>query len=130
MDISIIILSWNDKEYLEQCLQSLAGATKSRTMEVIVVDNASNDGSPEMVDAKFPTARLIRSPQNVGFPKGNNIGIRASSGKYIFLLNSDIKVIDGCLDALQFWTDLVVQSGVPGPHVHVVEFFGRLEGLV
>jgi hypothetical protein len=117
IDISVVILSWNDKEHLEECLQSLREATQARTMEVIVVDNASTDGSPDMVETRFPRVRLIRSLQNVGFPKGNNIGIQAASGKYLFLLNSDIKVLDGCMDALADFMDRNPDIGMAGPKI-------------
>src|SRR5690349_4551484 len=96
VDISIIILSWNDQQHLAKCLESLAPGAKSRTMEVIVVDNASTDGSPEMVEKKFPRVKLIRNRENLGFARGNNIGIKASQGRYVCLLNSDTIVLDNC----------------------------------
>lgn len=117
MDISIVILSWNDKQYLEGLLKSLANATKSRTMEIIVVDNASTDGSQEMVAAGFPQVRLIRNKENLGFPKGNNLGMKASQGKYIYVLNSDIKVLDGCVDALADYFDQNPKVGMLGPKI-------------
>ena len=86
-EISVVILSWNDKKYLEDCIGSLALANTLRSMEIIVVDNASTDGSPEMLLEKFPQVKIIRNSENVGFPRGNNIGMRASQGKYLFLLN-------------------------------------------
>lgn len=116
-DISVVILSWNDQRYLEECLQSLTNCTKSRVVEIIVVDNASTDGSPEMVESKFPMFKLIRNGQNLGFPKGNNIGIHAATGKYIFLLNSDIKVLDGCFDALADYLDVHPDIGMIGPKI-------------
>ncbi len=117
MDISVVILSWNDKPYLEICLQSLRDAAPSRPMEIIVVDNASSDGSPEMVEALFPEVRLIRNTENLGFPKGNNVGIKASRGKYVFLLNSDIKIFAGCLDTLADYMDLNPKVGMVGPRI-------------
>ncbi|HZV33492.1 MAG TPA: glycosyltransferase family 2 protein [Verrucomicrobiae bacterium] len=117
MDISVVILSWNDKRYLEECLQSLVNCTKSRTVEIIVVDNASTDGSPEMVSTNFPTVKLIRNRENLGFPKGNNVGIQAATGKYLFLLNSDIKVLDGCFDALADYLDAQPDVGMVGPKI-------------
>lgn len=117
MDISVVILSWNDKQYLEVCLQSLKDAPPSRTMEIIVVDNASTDGSPEMVAALFPDVKIIRNAENLGFPKGNNIGVQASRGKYVYLLNSDIKVFAGCLDALADYLDQNPKVGMVGPKI-------------
>ena len=74
MDISVVIVGWNAKHYLELCLQSLADAPPRRSMEVIVVDNASADGSAEMIEARFPSVKVIRSSENLGFAKGNNRG--------------------------------------------------------
>ena len=115
MDISVVILSWNDRQNLEGLLQSLANSTKTRSMEIIVVDNASTDGSPEMVEAGFPGVRLIKNKENLGFPKGNNVGVRASRGKYVYLLNSDIKVLDSCMDALADYFDQNPKVGMLGP---------------
>ena len=117
MDISVVILSWNDKQYLEVCLRSLLDARPSRTMEIIVVDNASTDGSPEMVEALFPAAKIIRNAENLGFPRGNNVGVQASRGKYVYLLNSDIKIFAGCLDALADFLDQNPRVGMVGPKI-------------
>lgn len=117
MDISVVILGWNDKQYLETCLQSLKDARSSRTMEIIVVDNASTDGSPEMVEALFPEVKIIRNAVNLGFPRGNNVGVKASRGKYVCLINSDIKVFPGCLDALADFLDQNPRVGMVGPKI-------------
>jgi len=69
IDISVVIVGWNAKHYLELCLQSLADAPPRRSMEVIVVDNASVDGSAEMIEARFPSVKVIRSSENLGFSK-------------------------------------------------------------
>jgi GT2 family glycosyltransferase len=73
--ISVIIVSWNARKYLEQCLASLTQEACRYPMEIIVVDNASTDGSPECVESRFPHVRLIRSGANLGFAKGNNQGM-------------------------------------------------------
>jgi GT2 family glycosyltransferase len=117
MDISVVILSWNDREHLDGLLKSLANSTKTRSLEIIVVDNASTDGSPELVEAGFPNVRLIKNKENLGFPKGNNVGVRASRGKYVYLLNSDIKVLDGCMDALADFFDQNPKVGMVGPKI-------------
>jgi GT2 family glycosyltransferase/ribosomal protein S18 acetylase RimI-like enzyme len=117
VDVSIIILSWNDRQHLEECLDSLSHCTKSRRVEIIVVDNASTDGSPAVVETRFPTVKLIKNKENLGFPKGNNLGLLASSGKYVCLLNSDIKVLDGCIDALADYMDAHAEIGMAGPKI-------------
>ena len=87
IDISVVIVGWNAKHYLELCLESLAKAPPRRSMEVLVVDNASTDGSVEMIEAKFPWVKLIKSNENLGFAKGNNVAIRQCQGRYIALVN-------------------------------------------
>jgi GT2 family glycosyltransferase len=116
-DISIVILNWNDRQHMEICLESLQSCTKSRSVEIIVVDNGSSDGSPEMVVERFPEVQLIRNEENIGFPKGNNTGIRASKGRYVFVLNSDIKVLDNCVDALVDYLETHADVGMIGPRI-------------
>jgi GT2 family glycosyltransferase len=117
MDISVIIVGWNAKRYLEQCLESLAEAPPSRSTEIFVVDNASSDGSAEMVEARFPNVNLIRGHQNLGFAKANNLAIRESRGRYVTLVNPDVKVLPGCLDALAEYLDRNHIVGNVGPRV-------------
>lgn len=117
MDISVVIVGWNARHYLELCLQSLAGAPPHRSMGIIVVDNASADGSAEMIEARFPHVKLIRSKENLGFAKGNNVGIRQCQGRYIALVNPDVIVFPGCLDALADFLDQNPKVGNVGPRV-------------
>jgi GT2 family glycosyltransferase len=117
MEISVVILNWNDLQHLTICLESLSNCTKERSLEIIVVDNDSTDGSADVVATRFPEVKLIRNQENLGFPKGNNIGMRASQGKYIYLLNSDIKIIDGCIDTLANYMDEHPDVGMLGPKI-------------
>ena len=117
VDISVIILSWNDWKHLEECLKSLSNRAQSRTVEIIVVDNASTDGSPENVEALFPNVRLIKNKENLGFARGNNMGVKAGQGKYVCLLNSDIKVGNGCLEVLANYLDQYPDIGIIGPRI-------------
>src|SRR5215469_422405 len=117
MDISVVIVGWNAKHYLELCLQSLADAPPRRSMEVLVVDNASEDGTAEMVQSRFPSVKLIRSGENLGFSKGNNVAIRKAKGRYIALVNPDVIVFPGCLDALADFLDQNPKVGDVGPKV-------------
>jgi len=89
IDISIIIISYNTKEILRECLQITLKEIKSLNCEVIVVDNNSKDNSADMVASEFPQVRLIRSGRNLGFGGANNLGFLQTSGKYIVFLNSD-----------------------------------------
>jgi hypothetical protein len=84
-------------------------------MEVIVVDNASTDGSPELVESSFPHVRLVRNASNLGFAKANNIGIRQSLGKYICLINSDVTVLEDCITRLVDYMEAEPKVGLAGP---------------
>ena len=117
MDISVVIVGWNARHYLELCLKSLADAPPRCSMEVLVVDNASSDGSSEMIKAQFPWVKLIRSEENLGFAKGNNVAIRQCQGRYIALVNPDVIVFSGCLDALADFLDQNPKVGNVGPRV-------------
>lgn len=88
-DLSVIIINWNTRELLRECLTHLQPAIDGLEAEVFVVDNASQDGSPAMVKESFPWVRLIENVGNVGFARANNQAIRLSEGEYILLLNSD-----------------------------------------
>jgi GT2 family glycosyltransferase len=117
MEISVIILSWNDLQHLMICIESLKRCACKRTMEIIVVDNASTDGSPDAVANRYPDVILIKNKENLGFPKGNNMGIRASKGKYICLVNSDIEFLDSGVDTLADYMDDHSDIGMIGPKI-------------
>jgi GT2 family glycosyltransferase len=99
-ELSIVIVSYNTRSDLEACLNSLAAHPPTLICEVVVVDNASTDGSAELVQARSPAVRLIRQSSNVGFAAANNAGIRQTTGALILLLNSDTIVPPGAIDAL------------------------------
>ena len=92
MDLSIIILNYNTKDLLAQCLRSVFASRTDFKFEVIVADNGSADTSLDMVQAKFPQVRAVANGANLGFAKGNNAAIKQSAGRYILLLNSDTTV--------------------------------------
>jgi GT2 family glycosyltransferase len=117
VDISIVIVSWNAKKYLTDCVESLLSQESSRTMEIIVVDNASTDGSPEVIMERFPEVILIQNEKNLGFAKANNIGINRSTGKYICLINSDIKILNGCILKLYYFMEENSPAGIIGPKI-------------
>lgn len=99
--VSIIILSFNTKDLLERCLLSVAHSDIERgSIETIVVDNNSTDGSAELLSTKFTRIKLIKNRENVGFSAGNNIGIRSANGKYILLLNSDVEVEENTISTM------------------------------
>ncbi|MCD4730876.1 MAG: glycosyltransferase family 2 protein, partial [Bacteroidales bacterium] len=94
MKLSIVIVNYNVKYFLEQCLHSVRKAITSIDAEVFVVDNNSVDGSVEMLNQKFPDVKLIANKENAGFSKANNQAINKSSGEYVLLLNPDTVVED------------------------------------
>ncbi|MCK5509900.1 MAG: glycosyltransferase family 2 protein [Desulfobacterales bacterium] len=117
IDLSIIIVSWNAKKYLLECLESVRKETASFRTEVIVVDNASTDGSVEAVKKSFPNVKLIQNNKNLGFAKANNIGISQSAGKYMCLINSDVKILEGCIDRMCVYIDEHPSVGILGPKI-------------
>ena len=92
MKLSVVILNYNVKYFIDLCLQSVLAATKNLDAEVIVVDNASVDGSVAWITSQFPEVKLIENNQNLGFPKGNNIGVKKAKGEYVCILNPDTVV--------------------------------------
>ena len=115
--ISIIIVSWNARDYLRQCLASLFTEECRHALEVIVVDNASSDGSPEMVAKSYPQVRLLRNATNHGFALANNQGIAVATGKYVCLVNSDVKVLPDCLNRLVEYAENHSEAGMIGPRI-------------
>ncbi len=97
--VSVIVLNYNGMRFLETCYASLM-KTGYHPVEWIMVDNASSDESVEYIRANFPSVTVIQSGENAGFSRGNNIGIRAAKGKYIVLLNNDVRVEPGWLTPL------------------------------
>jgi GT2 family glycosyltransferase len=93
-DLSLVIVNWNTQALLRDCLSSVATHLGSVAHEVIVVDNASSDGSPEMVEREFPQVRLVRNTENVGFARANNQAMRIARGAWFLLLNSDTRLGD------------------------------------
>ncbi|MBN2812766.1 MAG: glycosyltransferase, partial [Bacteroidales bacterium] len=92
MDLSVIIVNYNVKYFLEQCLHAVVMAVQKLEAEVIVVDNCSADGSAGMIREKFPQVKLLANEVNVGFARANNQAITLSSGRYVLLLNPDTVV--------------------------------------
>lgn len=115
--VSVVIVSWNTRRHLVNCLESLLADSQSCNVEIIVVDNASSDGSLEAVAERFSVVKLIKNTENLGFAKANNIGINASSGKYICLINSDVKVLENCIDRLVAFMEANPLVGMAGPRI-------------
>lgn len=120
MDVSILIVSWNVRALLSQCLQSLASSNpEARTLnvEIVVVDNASRDGTLEMLRAEFPAVRVIANTANVGFPRANNQALALAQGRYLFLLNPDTALRAGALQTLYEYAEAHPRVGILGPQL-------------
>lgn len=113
-DLSIIIVNTNNKKILQECLESIYQNTHRISFEIIVSDNASSDGSPEMVKTKFPQARLIENQENLGFTKASNQGLKIYNARYALLLNNDTIVKDSALDRMIEFMDLNPSAGACG----------------
>lgn len=115
VDISVVIVNWNTRELLLDCVASLIEQTRASTLEIIVVDNASRDGSMEAFAERFPQVISIRNQDNLGFSKANNQGLRIARGRYLCLVNSDVKALDGVLDKLRAFMEDQPDVGAVAP---------------
>lgn len=112
MDLSIIIVSYNVRMYLLACLEAVYRQMVDISLEVIVVDNVSGDGSVEAVRAAFPQVKLFANAENIGFARGNNQGVRESSGRYVLFLNPDTEMGRGTLAGLAHFADVHPEASV------------------
>jgi GT2 family glycosyltransferase len=114
--VSIVIVNWNTSDLLRNCLASVRGQTR-QPCEIIVVDNASTDGSPAMVAAEFPEVVLIANPDNRGFAAANNQGLQVARGRNLLLLNPDTVVLDHAIDRMLDWLERHPDVGCLGCQV-------------
>jgi N-acetylglucosaminyl-diphospho-decaprenol L-rhamnosyltransferase len=115
--VSIIITSWNVRHLLRGCLQSLRGALQRLTHEVFVVDNASADGSADMVRTEFPEVTLIANSENVGFGRANNQALARCRGAYVLFLNPDTIVPEESVEAMIHFLDRRPGAAMVGPEL-------------
>src|SRR5262245_25091596 len=114
VDVSVVIVSFNTRELLRECIQTLRHETSGITYQTIVVDNASADGSADMVQKEFPWVELVRSATNLGFAAANNRGFALARGRYVVQLNSDAFVHSGALDLAVKHMDASPRVGLSG----------------
>ena len=114
MKLSVVILNYNVRYFLELCLKSVKEAIKDIEAEIIVVDNNSSDQSSQMVKDIFPQVKLIQNDENLGFSKGNNIGVSVASGEYILILNPDILVAEDSIQKLLDFANYKENLGIVG----------------
>lgn len=117
MEVSVIIVNWNTKNLLRDCIQSILEHAGNVDYEIIVVDNASSDGSAEMVRSDFPKVRLIVKHTNRGYAAGVNDGIRSAKCRYVLLLNSDTLICDSAIEKTVKYADEHINAAVVGCQV-------------
>jgi GT2 family glycosyltransferase len=132
VDVSIVVISYNTRKLLRECLRSIEGTLQQIDGEAIVVDNASADGSPDMVAAEFPSCRLIANTDNVGFACACNQGITEATGRFLLLLNSDAFISAQALQVLIDFMNRIPRAGICGPQLLFEDgkwqrSFGRIE---
>jgi len=117
IDVSIIIVNWNTRDILRDCLDSIDRQTRQPRYEIIVIDNGSTDGSVAMIKSDYPRVCLIENRANVGFAAANNQGLRLAQGRYLLLLNSDTVVLDNAVDKMVAFADENPAAGLFGCRV-------------
>jgi GT2 family glycosyltransferase len=115
MTLSIVIVTFNGRAHLERCLESLHAAAPAIPHDVTVVDNASTDGSAAAIRARWPRVQVIELDANRGFAAGNNVGIRATRGELVLLLNNDTVVPQGAIETLAARLQVHPEAAVAGP---------------
>jgi hypothetical protein len=114
MDLSVIIVNWNTKDLLCQCIDSLTQTLKKMDTEIFVVDNGSTDGSVAAIREKFPRVRLVENQVNLGFARANNQAISLSSGEYLLFLNPDTRVKDEAIPTMLSFMSSHAKAGLVG----------------
>jgi GT2 family glycosyltransferase len=115
MIVSVVIVTWNSREFVRNCLDSVLAANSSCNTRVIVVDNASSDDTPRIVRGSYPQVTLIENKQNLGYAKANNQGIEKVRGEYILLLNPDTQLLENSLASMLKFMEENPQIGALGP---------------
>jgi GT2 family glycosyltransferase len=115
MDLSIIIITWNSQEFIQNCLDSIFLSQRNFESEVIMVDNGSSDQTTKIIETLYPQVNLIQNKKNLGYAKANNQGIEESQGKYVLLLNPDTQVLENSLALVYEFMEENPQVGALGP---------------
>jgi len=126
MDVSIIIVNYNTKDLLKQCIESVFAKTVNIAFEIIVVDNASTDGSQQFFKDAYPNIIFIESPDNLGFGRANNLGFEYAKGRNLFLLNSDTILLNNAVKILSEFLDNNPKVGVCGGNLYNEKGFPTL----
>lgn len=114
-DVSVVIVNWNTRQMALDCIRSIYETAGDCRIQVILVDNASEDGSASAIREQCSQTVVIENTENIGFAGGNNVGIAYAEGRYICLINSDVIVLEGCLKTLTDYMDANSEAGIVGP---------------
>ncbi len=117
MDVSFLVVSWKVRDLVRRALVSILADTSDIESEIILVDNASQDGTVEMVRAQFPDVRVIANAENCGFTRANNQALAVARGRYLFLLNPDAELVPGATRALLDYAEANPRAGIVGPQL-------------
>ena len=117
VDLSVIIVNWNSKEFLRKCVCSLEEQTRGVRMEIVVIDSGSFDGSGDMLAQEFPDVRFIQSDKNLGFARGNNVAARSATGRFLVFLNPDTELRGPALNKLFEAAVSLPKAGALGAHL-------------
>ncbi len=115
MDLSVVVLSWNTKDLVRDCLEALEEDQFPGSREVLLVDQASSDGTADMARKEFPRVRLLQAGENLGYARGNNLGAEKARGKWLCLLGSDTRVRPGALEGLTAFLERNPEYGAAAP---------------
>ncbi len=115
MDLSIVIITLNNKNILAECVDSVKRHTRPVSYEIIVVDNGSADGTQSMIRSRFPGVKLIENSKNLGFSRANNLGIKAAAGRYVLILNDDTFIREDSFSKMASFMDKDPETGICGP---------------
>lgn len=122
MDVSVIIINYKTPDLVKDCVKSIKKMTEGISYEIVVVDNASDDGSAEMIKRELrDNVILIESETNLGFGKANNLGVKQAKGKYVFLLNSDTVLINNAIKILYDYMEQSSKVGIVGGNLYSVD---------
>ncbi len=114
MDLSIIIVNWKSKDYLQKCMASISSETRELEYEIVVIDAGSFDGCGEMLKEKYPQVRFIQSEKNLGFVRANNAAFRASCGRTVLFLNPDTEIVGSAVKTMYEQLQTLPQAGAVG----------------
>ncbi len=116
LDLSVIIVSWNVRDFLAACLDSIRANTGDLALEVLVVDSASSDGTLDMLRTRYNWVKALPQSENIGFTRSNNIGLEAAKGRALMLLNPDTEIIGDALVQMVRYLEAHADVGIVGPH--------------